>query len=56
MYQCTICGEILEPHQCKFSADEERCEIYVSCPRCGGECENYNEDEEGYEEDGKEAC
>lgn len=44
MFKCTICNEILEPHQCKFSADESHCELYIICPRCGGDCENYKEE------------
>lgn len=51
MYECTICGAILEPHECMITYSDELCEIYVSCPRCGGECREYDpEEEEEYEE------
>lgn len=45
MIKCTICGEILESHECIITHSDELCEIYVNCPRCGGECEDYEEDE-----------
>lgn len=46
MFKCTVCDEILETRQCIFSTDERHCEIYICCPRCGGECESYDEEEE----------
>lgn len=51
MFKCTVCEKVLEPHSCKFSADGRHCELYVICPYCGGECREYNpEEEEEYEE------
>lgn len=46
MIKCTICGEILESHECIITHSDELCEIYVNCPRCGGECVDYEEDED----------
>lgn len=46
MYECNTCGAILEPHACIITHSEKLCEIYVSCPRCGGECVDYEEDED----------
>ena len=46
MFKCTVCEVILEPNRCIFSADESHCELYVLCPCCGGECENYDEEDE----------
>lgn len=56
MFKCVVCDELLEPHRCRYSADESRCELYVICPRCGGECENYEEEGEGWSEDGEEGA
>lgn len=47
MYECNTCGAILEPHECIITHSEKLCEIYVSCPHCGGECENYEEEDDG---------
>ena len=49
MFKCTLCGEILEPHQCIVANSEELCEIYITCPYCKGECVNYEEDNENGE-------
>lgn len=49
MFQCTLCGEILEPHECIVTHSNELCEIYVNCPECRGECRSvsWEEDEDG---------
>lgn len=49
MYKCTICGAILEPHECIVTRSEELCEIYVNCPHCRGECIDYDEEDENGE-------
>ncbi len=46
MFECTLCGAILEPHECIVTQSDELCEIYVSCPYCHGECESYKEEQE----------
>ncbi len=46
MFKCTVCGAILEPHECIITHSDELCEIYVSCPGCKGECVSYDKDEE----------
>lgn len=46
MFKCTLCGAILEPHECIITHSEELCEIYVSCPNCRGECVDYDEETE----------
>lgn len=51
MYKCDCCEAILEPHECKYIHDDERCELYVLCPYCEEECREYDsEEEEEYEE------
>lgn len=49
MYKCTICGAILEPHECIVTRSEELCEVYVNCPHCRGECTDYDEEDENGE-------
>lgn len=51
MFECTLCGAILEPHECIITHSDKLCEEYINCPYCHGECERYKEDE-----DGEEAC
>lgn len=46
MFKCAVCDEILEPCQCIFGTDERHCEVYVCCPCCGGECGNYEREED----------
>ena len=45
MFKCTVCHEILEPHRCRTITDESHCELYICCPCCGGECENYDKED-----------
>lgn len=47
MFECTLCGAILEPHECIITHSDELCEMYVNCPHYHGECMDYEEDEDG---------
>lgn len=53
MFKCSVCDEVLEAWQCVFREERRYCEVYVCCPRCGGECERVDveEAEDGEEEE-----
>lgn len=45
MFECTLCGAILEPHECIITHSDELCEMYVNCPHCHGEVVRYEEED-----------
>lgn len=48
MYKCNSCHEILT--RVKFQYDNVNDELYIICPNCGGECTDYEEEENEYGE------
>lgn len=44
-YICQSCGAYLEPEDTIQYRDEEYNELYITCPHCGGDCRDPEEEE-----------
>lgn len=44
-YICQSCGAYLEPDDTIQYRDEEYDELYITCPYCGGDCRDPEEEE-----------
>ncbi len=45
-YRCDCCGRVLEKSEVHITRDDDLGEIYMNCKYCGGECREYDEEEE----------